>query len=263
MKQERGKWMVGYLTQAIALNITDRTFFQGFQDMAKFISPRGTVGESMVAFFADTTNNLIPAAGLRRTLTNMINPYTQEFNSQWDRSLYNASGGVLGDTATKRDFITGEAISSMSGGINSLLPFKINKKEQNPVKTALMRIEYNSDRIVEELGRTGLKLKPEQISKLQEMMGSGGLEKELKAIVTAPDWIEAVDAYEEKVKKGHRVTRDAQLFYSEIHDTMSKYATDAMDQLKYEYPELEEALDGYQQAKDADRYGGLTDYYKE
>ena len=264
MKQDRAKWMVGYLTQSLALNITDRTFFSGFQDMAKFISPRGGgVGESLVAFAADTTNNLIPAAGLRRALTNMINPYTQEFNSQWDRSIHNASLGMLGDTAVKHDFVTGEPISSMSGGINSLLPFKINQKEQNPVKTALMRIEYNSDRIVEELGRTGLKLKPEQISRLQQLMGGSKLERDLKQIVTAPDWIRAVEAYEEKVKNGHRVTRDAQLFYSEIHDKMTLYADDAMDQLKHEFPELEEALDGYQQAKDADRYGGLTDYYKE
>ena len=34
MKAERGEWFAGYLIQTMALNVTDRTFFSGFKDMA-------------------------------------------------------------------------------------------------------------------------------------------------------------------------------------------------------------------------------------
>ena len=217
----------------------------------------------MAAFFADTANNLIPAAGIRRTLTNMLNPYMQEFNNQWDRTLYSATGGLLGDTATRYDFITGEPVGAMSGGINSMLPIKINQKKQDPVKQALFDIEYNSDQIVEELGRTGLKLTPEMISRLQQHMGSSELHQELKAIVTAPDWQKAVQTYKERVAKGHRVSKTSQAFYREIHDTISIYADEAMSALKQDFPELDEALTDYQMDAATDRYGGLTEFYQQ
>ena len=73
-----------------------------------------------------------------------MNPYMQEFNNQWDRTLYSATGGLVGDTATRYDFITGEPVRSTSGGINALLPIKINQKKQDPVKQALFDIEFNS-----------------------------------------------------------------------------------------------------------------------
>ena len=264
MKKDRASWMFGYLTHAMAVNMTDRTFFQGFQDMAKFISPRGQNGaDGYVKFFAETGNNLIPAAGLRRALTNMMNPYMQEFNEQWDRTLFGASLGTLGETATKYDFITGEPIGSMSGGINSLLPIKIRNIKQDPVKQALMEIEYNSDQIIEELGRTGVKLTPAQISRLQKHMGDSSLRKQLEDIVTAPDWKNAVKAYKEKLTGSYRVAKTSQLFYREIHDTISLYADDALELLKEDYPELDNALNDYQENASQDRYGGLTDYHQQ
>ena len=262
MKADRGEWMAGYLTQALAINITDRTFFQGFQDVAKIISPRNkNAGEGMIAFAADATNNFIPAAGLRRTLVNMFNPYMREFNEQWDRSFYSAFGG--GEHAIRYDFITGEPIGSTSGGINALLPIKFNYKAQDPVKQALFDIEYNSNHIIEELGRTGLKLKPEQISFLQQHMGSGALHKELKGIVQSSDWQRAVQDFKDKVAQGHRVGRESQPFYKEIREVITRYADDAMYELKQQYPELQEALDDYQADKYADRYGGLTEFYQQ
>ena len=39
MKLDRAKWMAGYLAAALGTNITDRTFFSGFQDFARFLNP--------------------------------------------------------------------------------------------------------------------------------------------------------------------------------------------------------------------------------
>ena len=145
MKLDRAQWMAGYLAAAIGTNITDRTFFSGFQDFARFLNPRNA-GSQLIGTGADALNNFIPAAGMRRTLTNMLDPYMQEFNEVWDRTLYSSAiGAGLASNATRYDFITGEPVSSTSGGINALLPFKFNYKEQDPVKQALFDIEFNSD----------------------------------------------------------------------------------------------------------------------
>ena len=215
----------------------------------------------MISFAVMTANNLIPAAGLRRTLVNMVNPYMREFNEQWDRSFYSATGA--GNHAISHDFITGEPVSSMSGGINALMPIKINQKKQDPVKQALLDIEYNSNHIIEELGRTGLKLQPHQISFLQQHMGSGALHKELLGIVQSPTGSVLSRTYKKKVAQGHRVGKESQPFYKEIRDTITRYADDAMYELKQQYPELQEAIDDYQADKYADRYGGLTEFYQQ
>ena len=194
----------------------------------------------------------------------MLTPYMQEFNEVWDRTLYSSGiGAGLANNATRYDFITGEAVSSSSGGINALLPFKINTKKQDPVKQALLDIEFNSDQIVEELGQTGLKLTPEQISRLQQHMGNSDLHERLKSIVTAKDWQEAVKDYKEKLTKGHRVTKTSQPFYKEIKDLITEYADHAMWELKQDYPELQESLDDYRRDLNADKYGGLTEFYQQ
>ena len=263
MKMERAQWMAGYLAAAIGTNITDRTFFSGFQDFAKILNPRNA-GSYLIGTGADTLNNFIPAAGLRRTLTNMMTPYMQEFNEVWDRTLFQSGiGAGVASNATRYDFITGEPVSSTSGGINALLPFKFNTKKQDPVKQALYDIEFNSDQIVEELGQTGLKLTPEQISRLQQNMGNSDLHERLKSIVSRKDWKDAVKAYKEKLRGGHRVTKTSQPFYKEIKDVITDYADYAMWELKQDYPELQESLDDYRRDLNADKYGGLTEFYQQ
>lgn len=260
MNEDRAQWLSGYLIQTMALNVTDRTFFQGFQKLSNFLDPSGgNAGMRMVTTGADAFNNLIPFAGARRMLTNMINPYMNEFNEQYDRVLHNATLGMLGNKATAYDFITGEPVDNMSGGINALLPIKINQKEQNDVKQALMNIEYNSDKIIEELGRTGVNLTPEQKQFMQKKMGEGGLEKSLRNIISREDWRAAVKEYRDNPNKTG-VPLQNQLFYRLIDQEVSRYADWAMEQLKLEYPELQQAITSYKNNANADKYGGLVDY---
>ena len=261
MKAERGEWFAGYLIQTMALNVTDRTFFSGFKDMAALISPSGGgVGKKLVTFGLDTANNLIPAAGLRRMVVNMVTPYMQEFDEQWDRTFYTSGiGAPFSDHATSYDFITGEPVGAMNTGINALLPIKINVKKQDPVKQALLDIEYNSDKIVEELGKSGVKLQPEHISYLQQHMGSSQLHQRLKDIVTANWWKNDVKAYKNAISKGDRLNKQGRDFYKSVHNNITVFADDAMAALKQKYPELQEALDDYQDLQ----MGGLREFYQQ
>ena len=261
MKAERGEWFAGYLLQTMALNVTDRTFFQGFKDMARLINPSGGgAHKSLLGTTINVTNNLIPFAGARRMLVNMVTPYMQEFDEQWDRTFYTSIIGTpFSDHATSYDFITGEPVGAMNTGINALLPIKINVKKQDVVKEALLDIEYNSDKIVEELGRSGVKLQPEHISYLQQHMGSSQLHKRLKEIVTDNWWKRDVEAYKNALSKGDRLNKHGRDFYKSVHNTITVFADDAMAALKEQYPELQEALDDYQDLQ----MGGLREFYQQ
>ena len=259
MEENRALWFVEYLGQAMAMNVTDRTFFAGFKDMARLLSPRGQ-GKNLMQSALDTSNNLIPFAGARRMLVNMVTPYMQEFDEQWDRTFYTSLlGAPLSNHATSYDFITGEPVGAMNSGINALMPIKINVKKQDVVKEALLDIEYNSDRIVEELGRSGVKLMPEHISFLQQHMGSSQLHKRLKDIVTANWWKNDVQAYKNALSKGERLNKHGRDFYKSVHNTITVFADDAMAALKQQYPELQEALDDYQDLQ----MGGLREFYQQ
>ena len=261
MKAERGEWFAGYLIQAMALNVTDRTFFQGFKDMARLINPSGGgAAKSLLGTTVDVANNLIPFAGARRMLVNMVTPYMQEFDEQWDRTFYTSIiGTAFSDHATSYDFITGEPIGAMNTGINALLPIKINVKKQDVVKEALLDIEYNSDKIVEELGRSGVKLRPEHISYLQQHMGSSQLHQRLKDIVTASWWKNDVQAYKNALSQDRKLNKHGRDFYKSVHNTITVFADDAMAALKQQYPELQEALDDYQDLQ----MGGLREFYQQ
>ena len=259
MAENRALWFSEYLIQAMAMNVTDRTFFAGFKDMARLLAPRGQAKNIMQSTL-DAGNNLIPFAGARRMLVNMVTPYMQEFNEQWDRTFYTSLlGAPLSNHATSYDFITGEPVGAMNSGINALMPIKINVKKQDVVKEALLDIEYNSDKIVEELGKSGVKLQPEHISYLQQHMGSSQLHKRLKDIVTASWWKNDVQAYKNALSKGERLNKHGRDFYKSVHNTITVFADDAMAALKQQYPELQEALDDYQDLQ----MGGLREFYQQ
>ena len=268
MEENRAAWMIGYLGQAVGVNVTDRTFFQGLRDFSAVLYPGNKRPEFLLNLAAKNVNNFIPAASLRRAMVSAWTPYQQEFDSEMDRFLYSTGlFSFLSNRATKRDFLTGEPIESLNSGINSLLPIKINNLKQDPVRQAMFKIDFNTDKIVEELGESGVKLSSEHLSRMAELMGNSDLYKELLAIVKRPDWNRAVDAY---IKSGGKRTPESpfvgkknQLFYIEFNRTVGRFAQAALGQLQQEYPELREELDAYIQAKNQDRYGGLTDYYQQ
>ena len=147
----------------------------------------------------------------------------------------------------------------MNTGINALLPIKVNVKNQDVVKQALFDIEYNSDKIVEELGKSGVELKPEHISFLQQHMGSGALHKRLKGIVTSTWWQNDVKAFKNALSKGERLNKNGMDFYKSVHNTITVAADEAMAAMKQKYPELQQALTAYQDLQ----MGGLREFYQQ
>ena len=108
------------------------------------------------------------------------------------------------------------------------------------MKQALFDIEFQQHNIIEELGKTGLKLTPEQISQMQQHMGNSDLHKRLKEIVTAPDWKKAVQDYQDKLQGRYTVSH-ATHYRSIARSRTSFQQDDALNELKQEYPELQES----------------------
>ena len=252
MEEDRGKYLAGYLSHALGVNLTDKSMFQGLEPLSGLLNSRNFSPESFLAMGLETGNNFIPLAGARRALTNALHPYMQEFNEQYDRALHSATFGIAGNTANKIDWLDGSTITSGSGGFgNSILPMKTVKRGQDPVRDALEDIEFDTSVISEELG--GVELDPQQKAQFATFISETGIYDDLKAWVTKPNFKVAVADYQEKVRNGHRVKKEDQYFYRQITNKLRAAKKVAVYRLKQEYPDLnaEMMMDKY--AAQADR----------
>ena len=252
MEEDRGKYLAGYLSHALGVNLTDKSMFQGLEPLSGLLNSRNLSPESFLAMGAETANNFVPLAGARRALTNALHPYMQEFNEQYDRALHSATFGIAGNTADKIDWLDGSKITSGSGGFgNSILPMKTVKRGQDPVRDALEDIEFDTSVISDELG--GVELTPDQKAQFATFISETGIYNDLKSWVTKPSFKEAVTEYQDKIRNGHRVKKEDQYFYRQITNKLRAAKKVAVYRLKQEYPDLnaEMMMDKY--AAQADR----------
>ncbi len=266
LEEDKAKYLAGYLSYALATNLTDKSMFQGLEPLSQIINPGqggGGSTERLNAFALQTANNFVPLSGARRALTNAMNPYMQEFASELDRVKFSATMGLAGERAKTYDWLTGEDITTSSGGMgNAILPFKSVKRGFDVVKDKLEDIEFDSSVISDEFG--GVELTPEQKSSFQKLMSQTGIYERLKAWVTHPNFDKSVAEYQDKLGTDYRVKKQDQFFYREILRTIRAHKKIALNQLQAEYPELnaEIMFDKYaaQQARMPNGYQGLINF---
>ena len=258
LSEDRAQYLLGYLTYAIAANFTNKSYMQGVVPLGQALTPGWQGLNTLATLPAEALNNFIPLAGARRTLANLQTPYQQEFNSQFDRLLYNASFGLAKTGSPMYDNITGEKVPALSGGGNALMPLAVTDRGGNVVKDALEDIEFDNSFIVKSL--SGIKLDREHRSRLQQLMGSGAMQKELKAWVTHKNFKPAVEAFQARLRAGERVHKENEFFYTEITKIMTKHRDFAVQQLKTEFPELQaQVLDAKAIRTEQRRAGTETD----
>ncbi len=266
LEEDKAKYLAGYIQHALATNLTDKSMFQGLEPLSHIINPgQGGAGstERLNAFAYSTANNFVPLSGARRALTNAMNPYMQEFASELDRAKFSATMGLAGEKAKTYDWLTGEVITSSSGGMgNAILPFKSVKRGFDVVKDKLEDIEFDSSVVSDEFG--GVELTPEQKSSFQKLMSQTGIYQDLKKWVTHPSFDKSVKEYQDKLDTDYRVKKQDQFFYREILRKIRYHKKIALNQLQAEYPELnaEIMFDKYaaQQARMPNGYQGLINF---
>ena len=58
----------------------------------------------------------------------------------------------------------------------------------------------------------------------------------------APDFDEAVEAYKDKLRTGQNVSRKNEIFYKEISRMVRNARDEALEQVKAEFPELDQEI---------------------
>jgi hypothetical protein len=240
LSEDRAAYLRGYLTYAIASNFTGKSYMQGLVPLGQALTPGWQGLKTLESLPLQTGNNFIPLSGARRNLANALSPYMQEFNSEVDRLLYQGSGGLIRTGAPTYDYITGEKVQALSGGVNALMPVASTERGGNKVKDALERIEFDNSFIIKSL--SGVKLNAQQRSRLQQLMGESGMQKEIQAWVTHPEFEPAVESFQARLNNGERVYKENQPFYNYIVQIMSRYRDSAVQQIKQEFPELNQAV---------------------
>ena len=246
MEEEQATYLIGYLSHALAVNLTDKSMLQGLEPLSALLNARNVSIESLQAFGFETANNFMPASGARRAITNSMNPYMQEFNNQYERAIYSASLGMAGERAVSHDWLTGEKITAGNGGPgNANLPWKVVERGADPVKDKLEDIQFDSSVISEELG--GVELTPEQKSKYQLYVSQTGIYDKLKAWMLTDSFDRAHQEYMDRNKRGERIKKEDQYFYRRITQLLREAKKIAVLRLRNDFPDLnaEIMLDKY------------------
>jgi hypothetical protein len=238
LSEDRAAYLRGYLTYAIASNFTGKSYMQGLVPLGQALTPGWQGLKTLESLPLQTGNNFIPLSGARRNLANALSPYMQEYNSEVDRLLY--QGFLIRTGSPTYDYITGEKVQALSGGVNALMPVASTDRGGNKVKDALERIEFDNSFIIKSL--SGVKLNAQQRSRLQQLMGESGMQKEIQAWVTHPEFEPAVQSFQARLNNGERVYKENQPFYNYIVQIMSRYRDSAVQQIKQEFPELNQAV---------------------
>lgn len=240
LHEDQVKYMAGYLQWSLAANFTNKSYMQGLVPLGKLLTPNYQGLDRMLNIGPETLNSFLPYSSARRAFSNALNPYMNEFNDSLDRLKFQATGGLIGGGNISYDWLTGEPIRNDSGGGNAFSPLKVNTRNTSIVHDKLEDIQFDTSVIIQELG--GIELKPEHKSRLLQLMGESGLHDQIKKWVTLPDFDEAVEAYKDKLRTGQNVSRKNEIFYKEISRMVRNARDEALEQVKAEFPELDQEI---------------------
>lgn len=179
LSENNAMHLMGHMVYSISANLTQKSYYQGLIPFGQIINGNKQSGNKLLNIGAETINNVLPYAGLRRNLTNLINPYYMEFENEFERLKFNATGGIIGTAAPRYDWLKNDSkpMYSPSGGGNSVWPYKVGVRGDDSVRDEIEDIGLEISDVVRQSDVT---LSPAMISAIQLRMGDGRLYKELK-----------------------------------------------------------------------------------
>jgi len=251
LSEDRGRYLAGYITYAIAANFTNKSYMQGVVPLGKILTPGWQGLDTLAQLPADTINSFIPLAGVRSTFANMLTPYKQEFNDKLSQTLFRGSGGFAKVGSPMYDWLDGSLIQAPNGGFNAINPIAIRTRKQDVVRDALEDIGFDNSIISKTL--SGVKLDRSHRSRMQQIMGNSNLHDELKKWVTDPNFGPAVRNYKARLAAGERVSKDNEPFYDEIVKIILRHRDAAVNQVRRENPELQKDIRDAQIIRDSQR----------
>lgn len=229
MRERDAEYLMGHLMYTISANLTQRSYFAGLVPLGQILTPGYQGLNQLSKIPADAINNFIPLSGLRRTLANGLTPYMQEFDGELNRILYQASGSMIrGANAPRYSWLTGEPITSPSGGGGAVWPYKIQQRKSDLVLDELENIGYESSDIIR---RSGVELSPIMKSQVQKAMGQSDLKKNLEALFKSKMYKDAKADAKRQLDEGSRMTKRNFWYYKQIENRIDEARDNAIRML--------------------------------
>ena len=122
--------ILGKVSQAIQLNITNSTFMSGFEPL---VAMQAGDESAWARFTSNSVNSLIPFSGARGILSQVVTPQLKDVENEWQYHLANSNKFLFNNNVLLPDAVdiyTGEPIryyEPLTAAANALLPaFKSN-----------------------------------------------------------------------------------------------------------------------------------------
>jgi hypothetical protein len=242
LKEDQVTYLAGYLGYVVGVNLTDKSMFAGLEPLSTFLNPKYSGVDNTTAAVTRLVNGFVPLSGTRRATVNMFTPYMQEFGTAMDREK--ASTGFFlpfADRTTRVDWLTGEPIPSMSGGVNAWWPYKVTERGTDVVKDFLEDIDYDSSHIRKDFGN--IDLTSEQTVALARYMAEAGVHADLKDYIVKNKkaLYDEIARYPTEVRSKNLKPEDM-FFYQHINGIVSKAKRQALMRLQLEYPDLADKI---------------------
>ena len=128
---EAAENLVGQLAFAVNVSIVDKSYLSGLVAVAGYLDPKmySSFDPSANGFYS-TVNNVLPMAGARRAMANVLNPYVREIDGELNKIMAVAVPGFALSEQFKIDPFTGKPFTSLAGGFwNANSPFRIYDAE--------------------------------------------------------------------------------------------------------------------------------------
>lgn len=247
----------GYL---IAMNLTNKSFLQGLQPLNDILS---TNPERSQVWAANLTNNLIPFSSARNELANILNPGLRELEGDFVETIMNRNPGFRGELPLQYDPLDGSVVKDWDFPTrmwNSISPIAISGKDTETRRLLResgydLTTTFNTD-------NNGVKLSPEQSSRLQQLMGEQDLESTLERILTNPENRREIEYYRDLRERGvvgsspedeNNVPFEQSNVYRVMNRAFTQAKGRAMRVLQNEYPELRDIAGRRQAIRNAQR----------
>lgn len=172
------------MSYLIAQNLTNKSFLAGLEPLQDIIS---TNPERMGVWSGNMANNFLPYGSLRNEIANVFNPGMREVENDFWQTIKNRNPILRGSLPLKYDPLDGSVVKDWDFPTrmwNSISPISIAGKNTETRK--LLRESGYDLASTFTTDKFGIKLKPEQASRMQQLMGEQNLEAVLEKILLDP-----------------------------------------------------------------------------
>jgi hypothetical protein len=190
------------ISYVVAMNLTQKSFLSGIQPLAEILSAGG-VGAQMNRTAAMFMNNIVPFSSLRKEIAEAFNPGMRELEDNFLEYIGNRNPGFKGNLPYKRDVLNGQPLrlyDPLTRFANIISPFQINP-DWNETRELLRRSGFDVAFTLRTNSR-GEKLSAADRSKMQNEMGSQGIEKKLEQLFKTQAYLDSFQLAQEVRARG-------------------------------------------------------------